>query len=1344
MGEEFSIKGINKFDGTNFMIWKFQVTQVLVALGIKEYVIGDEKRPTDSTEAKAWDKNNARAMVVLSSAMTNDQLEFLITCETAKSMWEKLCLIHEERSETNKLSLLQKFHRCDMQQNESVIVYISRIQNLVRQLKDISESVTDAAMMAKVLGGLPEKYGPFSTAWDSVEPARQTLSYLQERLLKEEKRLASEGEVMGAFSSMTNENFKGQDRGQIECFYCHRKGHIKRNCRKWLRNHGRMDEEKQRTPHQGNSNVNTSADSNHSKSSFSGAFISTVITEAEANATYEACRELSGASTGGLWLTDSGATCHMTFRRDWLQNFTAIREGVRMGDNCTRQAEGVGTIKIKRCIHGKWFDGTLENVLYVPSFRKNLFSTNISTERGLRVVFEDNHVELQMKETGEVVAQGVKYHGNICCLFFKVVTAEANLSDNTIKDIHEKLGHVNEATIKRMIQKKSITGTGEIVNGEFFCEGCQYGKMHRITLKPNQESIQNKIEVGESIHVDLCGPMGTSLGGSKFFMLLKDRKSGYRHVYFLKHKSDAFARFKEFHNMMTSMNKMVKVLRCDNGLEFQNATFKEYLVAAGIRLCTSAPYCPQQNGMIERDNRTIVESARSMIHAKGAPQFLWSEAVNTAVYALNRTTSGTQSITPYEKWYGSKPDIGHMQPFWTPAFAHIPSIQRTKFDAKANKTWLVGYQEGCKNYRLYDPNKKKIVIARDVFFDTHSNNSSDILIKVSNTSSVQTQTDEGIMDTEQMSESIVAMDISENEESHPENQEPTNCAAEDQQMLEKPMTIANMETALCKRKRKSMDCTIGTPNLRDRSKIKRPKKFEANFVVIDEPSTIEEALRCSEEKEWKDAIQDELQSHQKNQTWEIVERPQGVDLLDTKWVFKVQRSSTGNVKRFKARLCARGFKQRQGIDYEETYAPVVKYESLRILFAIAAHQDLNMVQFDIKTAFLYGKLEEEIYIKIPPGLQVQHPEFKVCKLRKALYGLKQASRCWNIKFTEFLNKFGFVKCECEWSVYVCRCNQETLYLALFVDDGMIFGKNVSDIEKVTSALMNEFDVKIGSADMFVGIQIERNRNTKTIFLHQEAYAKRILNKFNMDDAIPRNIPADPNTKLCEPSEKVELNVPYREAIGSLMFLVNVSRPDLAFIVNYLSRFVCNFDKSHWEAVKRVMKYLVDTCHYGIEYRANDGGLHINAYSDSNFASGSPKFKSTSGGVMCLASGPVIWIARKQSVVAMSTTEAEYIAASTMSREIIWVRMFLQEIGYPCIEPTILRVDNRGAIQLAKYPSSSRSTKHIKIHYHFIRHQIEAKEIDVQYISTDYQLADLFTKCLPCERFHFLRKGIGMK
>lgn len=715
-----------------------------------------------------------------------------------------------------------------------------------------------------------------------------------------------------------------------------------------------------------------------------------------------------------------------------------------------------------------------------------------------------------------------------------------------------------------------------------------------------------------------------------------------------------------------------------------------------------------------------------MLHSKNMPKFLWGEAVNTAVYVLNRTpTSRDPTATSYELWTGRKPSVSHLRVFGEDAFVHVPKQFRRKLNPKSKKVTFVAYQGDSKNYRLYDPISGKIIRSRDVNFRgrAQENLSSD-----SRFISLELP-----LPAEDDVNGLVARDggNEENLENEPER-----------------LDVEAEVPAVPEQRREDQQAVASTGRqLRDRTTLRPPDRYEANYIEYEEPKTLQDAVSGVHSDKWKQAIEEELQAHEKNQTWSIVSRPQDRQLIDSKWVFKVQPTKSGQANRFKARLCARGFRQQYGIDYEETFSPVVRYDSLRVLLAMATQEDLEMLQFDVKTAFLYGKLEENIYMKIPEGLSVSSGvSDPVCKLNKSLYGLKQSSRCWNKTFTMFLSKHGFKMCDSENSVYVGRVCDERVYLILFVDDGLILAKTKIVLDSVISVLRSEFEITVNEPDVFVGVQIERNREEKSMFLCQSNYALRVLIRFNMTEGKSVCTPADTSLDLRVDESSLLDNekFPFRELVGSLMFLATVTRPDLAFSVNLVSRFLSSYNSSHWEAAKRILRYLRGTCHLGIRYKQNETGLELLGFCDSDFAGDVNTRRSTSGFLFQLSSGPVSWCSQRPKIVTLSTTEAEYVAACAAAKETIWLRRLLKDIECPCVGSTILSIDNGSALRLVKNPEYHKRTKHIDIQYHFIREKYVSGEIDVRQVSSETQLADLFTKPLPRDTFQRLSRQIGLE
>ena len=397
-------------------------------------------------------------------------------------------------------------------------------------------------------------------------------------------------------------------------------------------------------------------------------------------------------------------------------------------------------------------------------------------------------------------------------------------------------------------------------------------------------------------------------------------------------------------------------------------------------------------------------------------------------------------------------------------------------------------------------------------------------------------------------------------------------------------------------------------------------------------------MNAPEAENLVEAIKEELDAHEQNNTWTQVPREKDRKPIDSKWVFKVKQNVSGDVYRYKARLCARGFQQKEGLDYTETFSPVVRYDSLRVLLALVAEKDLELVQFDVRTAFLHGELKEEIYMEVPEGLNiVEGRKYDVvCKLNKSFYGLKQAPRCWNEGFYKFLQKFSLRETEADKCLFSGSVNGSEVFLALFVDDGLITAESSQVLESVIKSLEKEFEITTGNGEIFVGVQTKRDRANKMLFLHKEAYTKKILSRFKMSESKAVSIPADPNVKLM-PNEKDKnepSNIPFREAVGSSMFL----------------------------AVKGIFGYLIGTTKLGILYTSGGSMLELVGFSDSDFASDPETRRSTTGYAFCKMNVIISWASQRQRVVTLSATEAEYVAVATAAKEALWLRKLLRDLG----------------------------------------------------------------------------------
>jgi len=690
MSENTDLRNITKFDGQNFQLWKFQMKAIFVAHDLLKIVEGIEIKPEMPDDLhNAWIKRNARAMFIISSSMEYSQLEYLITCTTAAEMWTKLSAIHEQKSASNKLTLTTKFHEYRMAPGDPIAQHIAKIENMANQLKDIDENVSDIMIMAKILGTLPSKYNAFISAWDSVNAAEQTLPRLRERLIREEARMTSMDEMSNALATTSISTNRKQNQRQprnqphnndsttykkkIACNFCHKTGHIAKYCFARKKTSKVTDKNKD----------NKSDDSKHDDLTNSTAFV--VQDDKIIDREIAIFSELNEKR---VWLLDSGASRHLCCQKEWFVNLLPCgNEYVYLGDGRSLKVEGRGNILISRLVNDKWVDGEINDVSYVPCLEKNLFSAGACTSKGFSIALHNDRAEIFSRD-GQIVAHGIKQKNNLTFLLIKprIETTVNYASSAPLKIWHERLGHVNCSSLTKMISNNSVTGINLSNKKSFFCEDCPLGKHARLPFVSN--TTKSDIVPGEIVHADLCGPMQTpSIGGAKFFLLFKDECSGYKTVFFLRHKSDVFDHLKDFLNLVNNQfGRNIKILRADNGTEFTNSNIRNLLKERGIKLLTSAPFTPEQNGRIEREMRTIVESARSMLSARKLPKNLWGEAVNTAVYVLNRTVpTYLNKKTPIEVYMNKKPDLSHIRTFGCNAYIHVPDILRKKWEIPNQK-----------------------------------------------------------------------------------------------------------------------------------------------------------------------------------------------------------------------------------------------------------------------------------------------------------------------------------------------------------------------------------------------------------------------------------------------------------------------------------------------------------------------------------------------------------------------------------------------------------------------------------------------------------------------------------
>lgn len=1282
MSDKIDVGSITKFTGQNYHQWMFQLKCALKAKGLYGLVDGTMEKPaaTQAAGLDSWYRKDAQAMFLITSAMDFEQITLIENCETSKAMKEKLDSIYCQKSEVNKLMAHEKFHQYRMDPNDSVAKHVAKIENLAQQIKDCGDSVSETAIVTKILNTLPQKYRNVRQAWLSMDERKQTVKNLTARLQDEEQSLTILEEEQEALATMTlntkkksTPNAAKKKRFPFKCFSCHKRGHMSKDCY-------------------------VLKQSNQTKYSES-----TRRNETALNTEIE---ELNITQCDDIWILDSGASAHMSYRRDYFSEFKVLESPsyVYLGNSKSLEVKGKGTVKIQKLIDGHWFDSYIQDVLFIPDLRKNLISEGVLTNRNMKIIKEGTYAKIY--QGGDLVASALQQKtNNLYKMLIRTVcnNTEATVTEQVRESIeiwHKRLGHINKQYLKDMVQRNLVKGVTMSNIDNFQCEACILGKQHRKSF-PKSTRV-NKSAPGKLVYSDICGPIATSsVSGARYMLLFKDSCTGYRVAYFIKHKSDTLECFVRYNNVIkTKFGHSVNALHVDNGSEYTNKELEMYMMKEGIELETTAPYTPEQNGRCERENRTIMESVRTMLISANAPHYLWAEAANTAIYILNRTPSKQCESTPYEQWTGEKPYLGHVKTFGCVAYVHTPNQKRTKLQPKSQRMVFVGYDKNSTNYRLYNPQNRKITISCNVMFQEEKN---------------------GFMNKQE--EIPVLIEFTDDN-------------------FENPISDIQPEDNF----QPYEEIEPNEENRRPRRNVKFPEKLrdfevELNLVELEVPNTYEEAIHCENADKWIEAIQEEIRALEQNKVWIIQKLPEGRKAIGSKWVFKLKYNNQGEIERYKARLCAKGFAQKEGRDYHEIFSPTTRFDSIRVILSVAAHEGYKIKQFDVKTAFLYGELSEEVYMEIPEGFPKHGNE--VCKLVKSLYGLKQAPRCWNQKFDSALRKFGFEQCQADKCIYRGYVQEHKVLLIIYVDDGLLISPSDKALDIFLTELGKCFEIKVGDINNYVGLEIIENKERNSIFLHQTRYINKIVNKFGMNQCNPSVTPADPNADLMRIETDINFEGPYRECVGSLMFAAIVSRPDIAYSVGVASRFLNNPTVAQWNAVKRIIRYLKNTANYGIEY-LRQPEYNLNGFCDADYASDKETRRSTTGYVFKASGGPITWSSKRQSGVTLSTTEAEYVAACQATKEAVWLRQLLNNIGVSLKGATPLHIDNQGAIKLIHNPEFHSRTKHVDVQFHFVREKYYSGEISPKYVPTKEQEADFFTKALPKEAFLRLRYLLGMK
>lgn len=1314
-----------KYDGTNFPSYKRTMTDIMVMCKLTKYFNGAVEKPTDieSTEYEDWLSNITTVIHIMRLNCDDERKSMVEECTSANDIFVVLQESYLSVSTCNRMRLERKFNRFEMDTSKPFQESINELNKLARELKEVGSEKKSSDKLDALLAGLDSSLKDYLPVWK----VDKTLTYSDlcaqiiniEQDLDKSKPLSDMKQSVALVNQekhASKESYRRRpkQKGPLKCYRCEKLGHKAKDCRTPLgqsclfcNKKGHASDKcwyKDRPKAPGSSLV--------AKALVAGSF------------------ELIQMHDND-WILDSGASNHMTGQASLLSKCQAVAAiDIHTASGKTIHSSTVGSVSVGNHV--------ISDVLSVPGLQFNLLSVHQLTKKGVTVEFLNDIAVLKLD--GEVIFQAVKGADG---LYRIVNTSVSHYSLVSASVWHDRLGHISHGKLKKMM---SLIGDSSNIPLEKVdsCDICTQAKQKRSSF--GTFGGLRSTRPLELVHTDLLEVNIRSLGGKRYILTFIDDFTRYAKLRYLAKKSDVLEELKQcIAEAERETSLSVSRIRSDNGGEYQR--LEHELKAIGIKWETTTSYTPEMNGVAERYNGKLLEMSRALLLGSNLPKTLWAELINTSNYLMNRTYHSTIDSIPYCKYFNKQSiSVDFYRTIGCKAYVltnevsnkHFRGTKR-KLDPRSKCMTLVGYDISEKVYRLFDSETNQVVRSRDVKF-------------VEQEQGPNKSQAEKVSDIEL---EITQVSFTEGYEYPTMNEETMKSNIEDRISADKHMHSA-------KEARHEKDAHESNKEITSFD-IEVPPKPEGEFELIhalvskaenescDEPRTIQEAKSSTHWPEWRQAMESEYNSLISNNTWEYSELPTDRKLVKGKWIFKVKKDQFGRIARYKCRYVAKGFSQVQGLDYQETFSPTVKYVTLRILLALSTQYDWNVDQIDYETAFLNGELQEDIYMEEPEGFE-SSPR-KVLKLKKSLYGLKQAPREWNIKLDNMLKSIGFKQCQVDSGLYYADIEMgNKMYITVFVDDLVCFYPRDSDsARKLKDEVKHGFKSKdLGECSHILGMHVTRNRESGTISISQKQYILNLLKQFQLEDCKSVETPLNPGTiytatgmKNLPESEPFEDVTLYQKAIGSCIYLMISSRPDISFAVSHLARFMTKPRQVHWLAIRRVFRYLKGTLDRKLTYQ-KDGVAEPVGYADASFAPDLTDCRSVMGYLFKLSGAAVIWKTQRQHSVARSTCDAEFMALGHCAAEAAWLRNLLIEIGMIDKSKSIMIYgDNQSSIKVSKHPVFHQRMKHIAIQYHYTRELVNSKVIDIAFVSSKEMTADILTKGLGLEAHSNCVQGLGI-
>ncbi|KAK2406745.1 putative mitochondrial protein [Trifolium repens] len=1382
-----SVKVSPVLTGANYLSWSRSMRRALGAKLKLEFIDGSLPQPVDPFDPsiRAWNRCNMLVHSWIMNSVSDSIAQSIVFMENALDVWNDL----KERfsqGDLLRISELQQEIYSLQQESKTVTEFFSSLKLLWEEL-EIYLPMPACSCAVRCTCASMRLNDNFSMVksqillMDPLPPLNKVFSMVIQHERQGNFPSSDDSKILlNAAKSMANPKA-----GARVCTYCGKDNHTIDNC---FKKHG-LPPHLRKSSYAHNASIEGST-SNDVVESGSVTIGSSPITQDQAQqlitllqnsfpnstSSFNATNQVGSASfidhsslnqgtchshfkscSLGNWIIDSGASHHICNSIQWFRSFNEIHPvTVRLPNGNSVIAKFSGIVTFSK-------DFSLSNVLCVPNFSANLLSVSaLCHQSKFDLLFNASKCVIQDLPNQRMIGLAEAFEG---LYYLKLHDKTVNVaaidcpSTTTIPSQalwHFRLGHLSAARLSLLHSKYPYIS----VDHKGICDICHLARHRKL---PFPLSFNKAAHSYELLHVDIWGPIGTqSIHGYSYFLTIVDDHSRYTWLCLLKNKSETRSKLVGFIKMIeTQFNAKIKIIRSDNGVEF---LMPEYYSSKGILHQRSCVETPQQNGRVERKHQHLLNVARALLFHSHLPKKFWCYAVIHATYLINRIpTPLLNNKSPFELLFNQDLDLHHLKVFGSLTYSSALTNHRTKLEPRGRKCIFLGYKQGVKGAILYDLHTKEIFISRHVVhhdhilpyqpvtsttpswhYHTEFTSPPDLFVP----QEIQTHSPNPIaLDTAPIiNDTIPQNPISISTNSNPNpviTENPTLPANPSPRPVRARQSPSNLKDYVCNH---SHDSSIHSskgilyPISKFHSCHNLSPSHHAYTMSIThhtEPNSYLEA--CKDEK-WIQAMNLELEALTKTGTWKIVDLPPNVNPIGCRWVYRIKFKSDGNVDRYKARLVAKGYNQVEGLDFFDTFSPVAKLTTVRLLLALSSINPWHLHQLDVNNAFLHGELQEDVYMQILDGVFCDKPN-QVCKLQKSLYGLKQASRKWNEKLTSLLLREGYEQSTADYSLFTLTKDANFTALLVYVDDIILAGNDLGEISRIKTILDSNFKIKdLGVLKYFLGLEIAHSQLGITI--SQRKYCLDLLQESGLLWSKPAITPLDPSAKLHQDDSKPYEDVSsYRRLIGKLLYLTN-TRPDISFATQQLSQFLQKPTMSHYKAACRVVRYLKMNPGKGLFY-PRDSDIQVLGYSDADWAGCVDTRRSTSGYCFFIGNSLVSWKAKKQVTISRSSSEAEYRALSTATCELIWLLFLLRDLKITCSKLPVVYCDSQSALHIASNLVFHERTKHLDIDCHLVWEKLHQGLLKLLPISTADQVADFLTKALPSPKFNQFVSKLGL-